>query len=61
MLALALPAQRSAEPRTVKPDRPAIDRLLDEFIPAVVEQKDLKRGWQLSAGVAADGLATPSG
>ena len=37
--------------KAVKPDRPAINRLLDEFIPAVVEQKDLKRGWQLVGGV----------
>jgi hypothetical protein len=37
--------------KTVKPDRPAINRLLDEFVPAVVEQKDLKRGWQLVGGV----------
>src|SRR5689334_15951140 len=51
-LALAGPAAAAQEPKHVKPDRPAIDRLLDEFIPAVVEQKDLKRGWQLVAGVA---------
>ena len=41
-----------AQPRTVKPDRAAINRLLDEFIPAAVAQKDLQRGWELSAGVA---------
>ena len=35
----------------VRPDRPAINRLLDEFIPAVVEQRDLKKGWQLVGGV----------
>lgn len=51
-LALAGPAAAAQEPRHVKPDRPAINRLLDEFVPAVVEQKDLKRGWQLVAGVA---------
>jgi hypothetical protein len=52
VVALALPAATLAQPRTVKPDRAAIDRLLDEFIPAAVAQKDLQRGWELSAGVA---------
>jgi hypothetical protein len=52
VVALALPAAALAQPRTVKPDRAAIDRLLDEFIPAAVAQKDLQRGWELSAGVA---------
>jgi hypothetical protein len=52
VLALALPAGAAAQPRTVKPDRAAINRLLDEFIPAAVAQKDLQRGWELSAGVA---------
>jgi hypothetical protein len=51
--ALALPAVATAkEPRTVKPDRAAINRLLDEFIPAAVAQQDLQRGWELSAGAA---------
>jgi hypothetical protein len=52
LVALTLPVAAAAEPRTVKPDRAAIDRLLDEFIPAAVAQKDLQRGWELSAGVA---------
>jgi len=52
LLALTLPAAAAAEPRTVKPDRAAIDRLLDEFIPAAVAQKNLQRGWELSAGSA---------
>jgi hypothetical protein len=52
VLALALAPSALGDPKTVKPDRPAINRLLDEFIPAVVEQKDLKRGWPLVAGVA---------
>jgi hypothetical protein len=52
LLALAVPAAAAAEPRTVKPDRVAIDRLLDEFVPAAVAQKDLQRGWELSAGAA---------
>jgi hypothetical protein len=53
VIALMLPASAAAaEPRTVKPDRAAINRLLDEFIPAAVAQKDLQRGWELSAGVA---------
>lgn len=42
----------AGEPKHVKPDRAAITKLLDEFIPAVVLQKDLKRGWQLTGGVA---------
>ena len=52
VLALALAPSALGDPRTVKPDRPAINRLLDDFIPAVVEQKDLKHGWQLTAGVS---------
>jgi hypothetical protein len=51
-LALALPAVAHADPRQVKPDRPAIDALLDAFVPAVVEQKDLKAGWNMVAGAA---------
>jgi hypothetical protein len=51
-LALAPQALAAPEPKHVKPDRAAITKLLDEFIPAVVRQQDLKRGWQLSAGVA---------
>jgi hypothetical protein len=52
VLALLLVPSALGDPRTVKPDRPAINRLLDQFVPAVVEQKDLKRGWQLTAGVS---------
>src|SRR3977135_2458217 len=52
VIALALPATAAADPKTVKPERAAINRLLDEFIPAAVAQKDLHRGWELSAGVA---------
>jgi hypothetical protein len=52
LTALVLPSVAQAEPRTVKPDRAAINRLLDEFIPAAVAQKDLQRGWELSAGAA---------
>lgn len=51
-LLLAPQALAAGEPRHVKPDRAAITALLDEFIPAVVAQKDLKRGWQLVGGVA---------
>jgi hypothetical protein len=51
-LALVLVPSAFGDPRTVKPDRPAINKLLDEFVPAVVEQKDLKRGWQLVGGVS---------
>ena len=55
VLACALPAGAAAaagEPHQVKPPRAAINRLLDAFIPAVVEQKDLKAGWDLVGGVA---------
>ena len=51
-LALAFPAVALADPPTVKPDRAAINRLLDEFVPAAVAQRDLQRGWELSAGAA---------
>jgi hypothetical protein len=53
VLVLGLPVFASAATqRAVKPDRAAINRLLDEFIPAAVAQKDLQRGWELSAGAA---------
>ncbi len=52
LLALTLVPGALADQKQVKPDRAAINRLLDEFVPAVVEQKDLKRGWNLVAGVA---------
>lgn len=53
VLACAQPAfAASGEPRHVKPDRAAINALLDEFVPAAVAQKDLQRGWELSAGAA---------
>jgi hypothetical protein len=51
-IVLVLPAAAFGEPRSVQPDRAAINRLLDEFIPGAVAQKDLQRGWELSAGVA---------
>ena len=51
-LTVAPHALAANEPKHVKPDRAAITALLDEFIPAVVAQKDLKRGWQLVDGVA---------
>jgi hypothetical protein len=51
-LGLSLPGVAGADPRQVKPDRPAIDALLDAFVPAVVEQKDLKAGWNMVAGPA---------
>src|SRR3954454_4074457 len=54
LLALSVAPQALAakEPKHVKPDRAAITALLDEFIPDVVAQKDLKRGWELVDGVA---------
>jgi hypothetical protein len=54
IVALAVPsvAPAAGEPHQVKPPRAAIGRLLDAFIPAVVEQKDLKAGWDLVGGFA---------
>jgi hypothetical protein len=52
LLALTLAPSAFADQKQVKPDRAAINHLLDEFVPAVVEQKDLKRGWSLVGGVA---------
>jgi hypothetical protein len=52
LLALALVPAASADSKRVSPaDRAAIDKLLDEFVPDVVEQKNLKHGWDLVAGV----------
>jgi hypothetical protein len=51
LLALALPGLARADSKRVPAaDRAAIDRLLDEFVPDVVAQKNLKRGWDLVAG-----------
>jgi hypothetical protein len=53
LLALALPGGASAgTERVPAKDRAAINRLLDEFVPDVVAQKNLKRGWSLVAGYA---------
>lgn len=52
LLALAVVPNAAADQKQVKPDRAAINRLLDQFIPAVVEKKDLKNGWNLVGGVA---------
>ncbi len=53
LAALALPAVAHAGPPRVKPaDRAAIDKLLDQFIPAAVAQKNLQLGWDLSAQYA---------
>lgn len=49
-LAVVVAAPAIADPKQVKPDRPAINRLLDAFVPDVVEQKDLRAGWKLSGG-----------
>lgn len=49
LLALAVAPAALADQKQVKPDREAINRLLDEFVPAVVEKKDLVRGWNLVA------------
>ena len=53
ILALALPAAAHAQGTHVSPaDRAAIDKLLDQFIPAAVAQKNLQLGWDLSAQYA---------
>jgi hypothetical protein len=53
IVVLALPAVAQAGQPHVKPaDRAAIDKLLDQFIPAAVAQKNLQLGWDLSAEYA---------
>src|SRR5690348_13675456 len=49
-LALALPAAAAAQPKQVKPDRAAINRLLDQFVPSVVAGKKPSAGRELVAG-----------
>ena len=53
LLVLVLPVAASAgnQPQ-VAPDRPAINALLDRFVPDVVVGKNLKAGWPLAAGYA---------
>jgi hypothetical protein len=52
LLALVLPATALGAQRQVKPDRPAINALLDKFIPDVVEGRNLAAGWNLAGGYA---------
>jgi hypothetical protein len=52
LLALVLASPALAAARVKPADRAAIDRLLDEFVPAAVRQENLQRGWELSAGYA---------
>ena len=53
VLALVLPvAATAAGQPQVPPDRPAINALLDRFVPDVVVGKNLKAGWPLAAGYA---------
>jgi hypothetical protein len=41
-----------ADPKQVKPDRVALNALLDKFVPDVVLQKNLKEGWNLVGGAS---------
>jgi hypothetical protein len=41
-----------ADPKQVKPDRPALNALLDKFVPDVVRQENLKEGWNLVGGAS---------
>jgi hypothetical protein len=51
LLVLLVPATAlAAEQKQVKPDRAAVTALLDQFVPDVVAQKDLRHGWDLVAG-----------
>lgn len=50
LLVLLIATPAIADPKQVKPDRRAINRLLDAFVPDVVEQRDLRAGWKLSGG-----------
>jgi len=52
LVVLALPALSGAAQRQVPPDRPAINALLDRFVPDVVVGKNLKAGWALAGGYA---------
>lgn len=52
VLALLLPATALADQKQVKPDRAALDRLLDQFVPEVVAGKDPARGRALVGGYA---------
>jgi hypothetical protein len=50
VLALVLPVPAPAAAVVSPADRAAIDRLLDRFVPAVVEGKNFALGWSLVAG-----------
>jgi hypothetical protein len=51
LLALALPATAAAaQQKQVKPDRAAINRLLDQFVPSIVAGKAPAKGRKLVAG-----------
>jgi hypothetical protein len=50
VLVLLLPAQAPAASGVSPADRAAINKLLDQFVPAVVEGKDYALGWTLVAG-----------
>lgn len=53
LLVLVLPVAATAgDQRQVPPDRPAINALLDKFVPDVVVGKNLKAGWPLAGGYA---------
>ena len=52
VLALVLAQAALGAQRQVPPDRPAINALLDKFIPDVVEGKNLAEGWNLTASYA---------
>src|SRR5690349_6287579 len=41
-----------ADPKQVKPDRAALNALLDKFVPDVVLQKNLEEGWNLVGGAS---------
>jgi hypothetical protein len=51
-LALVLPATALGANHKAPVDRPAINALLDKFIPDVVEGKNLAEGWNLAGGYA---------
>lgn len=52
LLVLAFAPAAHADPKQVKPDRPALNALLDKFVPDVVLQKNLKEGWNLVGGAS---------
>lgn len=48
LVALAIVPGAVAAPEIAAPDRAAIRSVLNEYIPAMLQRKDVRRGWELS-------------